>query len=204
MRSINYRKDIARIESFIAKARLAAWGSKLQPVEGKRKVCCMTDTGFNYYISYLQVKVRADSYREEDPNGKWIEMVVSGDEVYIVRPKNIFYGANPIDTTFLNEQVDSDGHLLPLNTSIAEPAAITRTWFISLIRLLYHRVLQGPKTLNEGSEDQDEKTEDDDAEPEGEGNQVKEKSKRGSQRSKNTKSTSTSSNTSRANNVRRR
>lgn len=35
---MNYKNDLNRIERFITKARLAAWGPKLQPVEGKRKV----------------------------------------------------------------------------------------------------------------------------------------------------------------------
>ena len=36
---INYRNDLARIDRFVAEARQAAWGPKLIPLEGRRKVC---------------------------------------------------------------------------------------------------------------------------------------------------------------------
>ena len=35
---INYRSDLARIERVVREARLAAWGPKLVPLEGQRKV----------------------------------------------------------------------------------------------------------------------------------------------------------------------
>jgi DnaJ homolog subfamily C member 1 len=35
---INYKSDLARIQQFVSKARLAAWGAKLSRIEGKRKV----------------------------------------------------------------------------------------------------------------------------------------------------------------------
>ncbi|GJJ07607.1 hypothetical protein Clacol_001810 [Clathrus columnatus] len=151
VQGMNYRSDLARIERFAAKARLAAWGPKLHPIEGKRKV---------------KVNLRGDTHHEDDPNGKWIEMVVEGDGVYVI---------------------DSDGQLLPLNASVAEPAAIPRTWFVSLIGLLYQRIRRGSKTLIEENEE-DRDTEDDDAEPEPE--KVTKKSKRISQRN-STKSSST-------------
>jgi DnaJ homolog subfamily C member 1 len=36
---MNYTRDVKRIEKIMGDARLAAWGPKLIPVEGKRKVC---------------------------------------------------------------------------------------------------------------------------------------------------------------------
>lgn len=35
---INYRRDLARIERFVSEARSAAWGPRMVPLEGKRKV----------------------------------------------------------------------------------------------------------------------------------------------------------------------
>jgi DnaJ homolog subfamily C member 1 len=35
---ISYRRDLARVERIMEDARLAAWGPKMNPIEGKRKV----------------------------------------------------------------------------------------------------------------------------------------------------------------------
>lgn len=35
---MTYKRDLARIEWIIEQARTAAWGSKMQTLEGKRKV----------------------------------------------------------------------------------------------------------------------------------------------------------------------
>lgn len=35
---INYKRDLERIERFVGEARAAAWGPKMIPIEGKRKV----------------------------------------------------------------------------------------------------------------------------------------------------------------------
>ena len=39
---LNYTRDLKRIDWIVSQARTAAWGSKLNPVEGQRKVCCGT------------------------------------------------------------------------------------------------------------------------------------------------------------------
>lgn len=39
IQKINYKRDLERIEVIISKARAAAWGPKLIPVNGQRKVC---------------------------------------------------------------------------------------------------------------------------------------------------------------------
>ncbi|KAJ7180181.1 DnaJ domain-containing protein [Mycena crocata] len=65
---INYRNDLERIERFIKDAQLAAWGPKLVPIEGQRKV-----------------KVNlAGSQRTNE--GRWIDMVVDSKNVYILDP----------------------------------------------------------------------------------------------------------------------
>lgn len=45
IQGINYKKDLERIERFIGEARLAAWGSKMIPIDGQRKV---RDSSFLY------------------------------------------------------------------------------------------------------------------------------------------------------------
>ena len=35
---INYKRDLERIELIVSKAKSAAWGPKLVPVSGRRKV----------------------------------------------------------------------------------------------------------------------------------------------------------------------
>ena len=38
VQKMNYNRDLKRIEEIVGQARAAAWGSKLNPVEGQRKV----------------------------------------------------------------------------------------------------------------------------------------------------------------------
>ena len=35
---MNYKRDLARVEAVVSQARAAAWGNRLTPVEGQRKV----------------------------------------------------------------------------------------------------------------------------------------------------------------------
>ena len=35
---INYKRDLERIERIVGKAKAAAWGPKMIPIDGKRKV----------------------------------------------------------------------------------------------------------------------------------------------------------------------
>jgi len=71
---LNYKRDLERIERFVREARLAAWGPKMVPVEGKRKV---------------KVNLGGRVYVDEDGNpvpGKYIDMVVEGGDVFILEP----------------------------------------------------------------------------------------------------------------------
>ncbi|KAJ7781150.1 DnaJ domain-containing protein [Mycena metata] len=65
---INYRSDLQRIHRFVKEAQLAAWGPKLIPVEGQRKV-----------------KVNV-SGADEDSRKRWLDMVVDAKNVYILDP----------------------------------------------------------------------------------------------------------------------
>ncbi|KAF8745954.1 hypothetical protein AX14_004249 [Amanita brunnescens Koide BX004] len=70
IQGINYKSDSKRVQHIIKEARLAAWGAKLVPVPGQRKV-----------------KVNLGVQRDEDgrPEGsKYIDVVVEGDSVYFL------------------------------------------------------------------------------------------------------------------------
>lgn len=41
---LNYKRDLKRVDEVISQARSAAWGNKLTPVEGQRKVQCCRDS----------------------------------------------------------------------------------------------------------------------------------------------------------------
>ncbi|KAI5124917.1 hypothetical protein M0805_007345 [Coniferiporia weirii] len=74
IQGMNYKSDLARINRFVSEARLAAWGAKMVPLEGKRKV---------------RVNVGGRAYVDEDGNvvsGRHIDMVVEGDDVFILEP----------------------------------------------------------------------------------------------------------------------
>jgi len=71
---INYQNDLKRIEKFVRDARLAAWGPKMIPQEGKKKV---------------KVAVGGRAYRDEEGNvypAKQLDMIVEGGDVYILEP----------------------------------------------------------------------------------------------------------------------
>ena len=38
VQKMNYNRDLKRIEWIVAQARQAAWGTKMNPIEGQRKV----------------------------------------------------------------------------------------------------------------------------------------------------------------------
>ncbi|KAF9268059.1 DnaJ-domain-containing protein [Marasmius fiardii PR-910] len=97
---MNYKRDLERIEYVIREARLAAWGTKMTPVEGQRKVKVNLGGPERY---------DEDGYRVP---GRMIDMVVSGDAVYIL---------------------DESGDMHPVDSSTAIPPAPSRTWFITLV-----------------------------------------------------------------------
>ncbi|THV08461.1 DnaJ-domain-containing protein [Dendrothele bispora CBS 962.96] len=101
---MNYKRDLERVETVIRDARLAAWGAKMIPIEGQRKV---------------KVNLGGQRGFDEDGNlvgGKTIDMVVSGDAVYILDPS---------------------GDMHPIDASAATPPGVSRTWFFLLMRHLY-------------------------------------------------------------------
>ncbi|THH32944.1 hypothetical protein EUX98_g1297 [Antrodiella citrinella] len=110
---LNYRRDLERVEWIIQQAKSAAWGSKMIPGEGQRKV-----------------KVNLGGEDGNASGSKWIDLVVEGDEVFMV---------------------DSDGGLLPVDSSSAVAPSLASTWFLSVIASLYTKAVKRGDT---GTEDQ--------------------------------------------------
>ncbi|KAG5724992.1 hypothetical protein E4T56_gene12494 [Termitomyces sp. T112] len=101
VQKMNYKRDLARIDTIRQQAKSAAWGPKAIPLEGQRKV-----------------KVNLGG--EESMNNRWIEMVVEGQNVYMLDPS---------------------GHMYPLDTSAATPPSVSSTWFIASIISLVRKVV---------------------------------------------------------------
>ncbi|KAG6911179.1 hypothetical protein DXG01_003046 [Tephrocybe rancida] len=102
---LNYKKDLERIEKFVQQAKAAAWGPKAVPVEGQRKV-----------------KVNLGG--EDGANNRWIDMVVDGQNVYILDPS---------------------GNMDLLDASAATYPTLSNTWFAALIKSLVAKVIPGAK-----------------------------------------------------------
>jgi len=72
VQKINYRRDLKRIEHIVGKAKAAAWGPKMVPVNGKRKV-----------------RVNLGDARDGDgeyTGTKWLDMVVHDSQVFLLDP----------------------------------------------------------------------------------------------------------------------
>ncbi|KAF9226548.1 DnaJ-domain-containing protein [Gyrodon lividus] len=113
---MNYKRDIEKVREAIREARLAAWGQRMVPLEGRRKV---------------KVNVGGGARRDGDGNivpGKMIDMVVEGDRVYIW---------------------EALGKLHLLDESSATPPAVSRTWFITLLRTLFGELRKSSKSAGE-------------------------------------------------------
>ncbi|KAG1892372.1 DnaJ-domain-containing protein [Suillus subluteus] len=74
VQTLNYKRDLRRVELAIRDARLAAWGPKMEPLQGKRKV---------------KVNLGGGPRQNEDGDviaGKMLDMVVEQDNVFILDP----------------------------------------------------------------------------------------------------------------------
>ena len=70
VQNITYKKDLARIELIVRRARSAAWGPKLVPINGQRKV---------------KVNLGDDHDEDGDVVGtKHLDMIVDESDVYLV------------------------------------------------------------------------------------------------------------------------
>ncbi|KAF8845860.1 DnaJ-domain-containing protein [Paxillus ammoniavirescens] len=77
VQKMNHNRDLKKVRQTIRDARLAAWGQKLIPLEGRRKVKVNLGGG-----------ARVDGNGDVVP-GKMIDMVVDGDHVYIWEPSGL-------------------------------------------------------------------------------------------------------------------
>ncbi|GBE79720.1 Uncharacterized J domain-containing protein [Sparassis crispa] len=79
---MNYNRDLKRIEWIIQQARSAAWGSKMLPIEGRRKV---------------KVNLGGGPRLDEDGNivsGRMVDITVEGTDVYILEPDGTLLPVN--------------------------------------------------------------------------------------------------------------
>ncbi|KAG2156139.1 DnaJ-domain-containing protein [Suillus clintonianus] len=79
VQTMNYKRDLRRVEQTIRDARLAAWGPKMEPLQGKRKV---------------KVNLGGGPRQDENGNviaGKMLDMVVEQDNVYILDPSGVMH-----------------------------------------------------------------------------------------------------------------
>jgi len=77
VQSINYKRDIQRIERIVGKAKAAAWGPKMIPVNGKRKV-----------------KVNLGDAHDGDgeyTGTRWLDMVVDNSQVFLLDPSGEYH-----------------------------------------------------------------------------------------------------------------
>lgn len=88
---MNYSRDLERIQRFIRQARASAWGPKLIPVSGARKVyITYMSLKLSGLMECLQVKVpvggggQVDEDGNSTQGGRVLELVVDGEEVFIV------------------------------------------------------------------------------------------------------------------------
>ncbi|TFK23248.1 DnaJ-domain-containing protein [Coprinopsis marcescibilis] len=112
VQSLNYKRDLGRIAAITNKAKAAAWGPKMIPLNSARKV-----------------RVNLGDAHDEDGNvydTRWIDMVVDSSDVYMLQ----------------------DGEQVLIDASTASPPAISRTWFVALVKAQISRVL-GEKKMTE-------------------------------------------------------
>ncbi|KDQ64560.1 hypothetical protein JAAARDRAFT_28204 [Jaapia argillacea MUCL 33604] len=82
--NMNYKRDLARIEKFVTDAKTAAWGAKMIPLEGQRKV---------------RVNLGGPTRVDDEGNvigGKTVDMVVEGNDVFILESDG---SLTPLDTS---------------------------------------------------------------------------------------------------------
>jgi len=84
VQKLNYKSDLARINMFTTRARLAAWGPKMNPLDGRRKV----------KVNMARTTETTEDGEEYVTPGKIIEMVVDGPQVYILEADG---GLLPLD-----------------------------------------------------------------------------------------------------------
>ncbi|KZS98075.1 chaperone J-domain-containing protein [Sistotremastrum niveocremeum HHB9708] len=104
VQKMNYSRDLERIDRFVRLARTAAWGPKLIPVSGARKV---------------KIPVGGGGQLDEDGNptqgGRLLELVVDGEEVFIIEPDGSWL---PLDSSAANTPAISSTWFIALIRSV--------------------------------------------------------------------------------------
>ncbi|KAI0335445.1 DnaJ-domain-containing protein [Cubamyces sp. BRFM 1775] len=121
VQKMNYNRDLKRVHEIRDQARAAAWGQKMTPLEGQRKA------------GSVKVNLGGGPRLDEDGNviaGRMVDMVVEGDEVYIL---------------------EGDGSMFPVNSDTAVRPSIKRTWFLSLVTSLVGKAVRRDGTKIEGA-----------------------------------------------------
>lgn len=124
----NYKKDLERIDRFVKKARVAAWGIDMVPQKGAKKVRLMLS--------------------ERPGEDRSVEMVVEGDQVFLVRIPLSHIALLDMQTDPMhpfNLQL-GDGERVPLDATVANKPTITDTWAVVLVRNLLAKVVPGSKS----------------------------------------------------------
>lgn len=98
-------------------------------------------------IDFVKVKVNLGGGRRLDDNGnivdgRLIDIVVDGGNVYIVSITYSFLVITDRRVTFFSQLDPTTGHLESLDTSAATAPAIKNTWFISTITSLLQGVFR--------------------------------------------------------------
>jgi DnaJ family protein C protein 1 len=137
---LNYRRDVARIMQLVGDAKATAWGPKLVPVEGKRKV---------------KLSLGGPARMDEDGNQfgtRGIDVVVEGTgAVYLVGSPSRSHRRR-----LTIGQLEGDGSLTPLDASAALAPAVSRTWFIALCTSLARKAVGKGTPASVSAEDGEE------------------------------------------------
>lgn len=86
---MNHGRDLKRVDNVITQAKTAAWGNKLTPGEGQRKVrpCRNYSAEVLKFVSQVKVNLGGAPRLDGDGNlipGRMVDMVVEGSDVFIV------------------------------------------------------------------------------------------------------------------------
>ena len=86
---MNYARDLKRVDEVISQAKTAAWGNKLTPGEGQRKVRVCRNYAIRVlkFVSQVKVNLGGAPRLDGDGNlipGRMVDMVVEGSDVFIV------------------------------------------------------------------------------------------------------------------------
>jgi len=118
----NHKREVKRVQKFMLLARKAAWGPKLVKNEAPRKV--RVNIAGNPYT---------DGEEQEHVQGRMIEMLVQGDEIYLLE--------------------GGSRHIL--NEDVPEKPSWKRTWPVVMSRWVLRLVIGGEKAGREAKARED-------------------------------------------------